>query len=515
MTGSTGSAPREAFAFSNMRFNIMTKNNLAVLWLIFTLFILSERHASAQEWQSYQVTHFAPPGQVRECSSVADSFGNIHHYFKCDALGGVLVTPLFYMRTDFYGNILTDTVRLDAFAGNSANPFHPTALTDGTHNWCLFTDYDPVRHYQCLFMTERNSDGSEVFPPTVIDYPFEHIFAAGEGMSAVYRPQDQTIHLLRVSVYFRLTTMGDTLIWAHPINGMTPLGAYFPSWVINPADGLPWASMSTADGLGGGAFLVTRFNEDTSQVTHYPLPGSTFGAGPDNYSFGMDASGHADFRGGMDTARFCYLRLDSTFQNIVDYRRLNEIEVAHAALKTDSAGNCLIVWFPDDGVYFAYRRADGIWTHPPTAIDHSRYANFFTIIRMDSTALAFTAECAPRFQDFEQLYLYTYGLPPDTTHDAVPEPCHSNPIVSISAYPNPFTSSLRLELPGGEARAVILYNVLGREVWRQTVPAGMRTLSIDDPVLRELPSGTYYLSLEGSAGSGNARPRGIQIVHTK
>jgi hypothetical protein len=126
---------------------------------------------------------------------------------------------------------------------------------------------------------------------------------------------------------------------------------------------------------------------------------------------------------------------------------------------------------------------------------------------MDSSNFAFTAECVHQGGNAEQLWLYTYGDFPD----AVSEPRHTSPqILSLSAYPNPFGSLIQLALPDVQARRILLYDILGRQVWSGEVPRGSRFVTLTDPSFSNLPSGTYFLTLQG-----NSKVVPQQITHFK
>ena len=462
--------------------------------------------AWGQEWQHYQLTDFPPPGQVRECSSVADSFGHVHHYFRC-LFNPIYVRhePLFYMRTDFYGNILTDTVRLNDFAGDYPAPRCVKALGDGTHSWCVFGErVSPEEELRGLFLAERDENGQEVIPPTFLGYDGAW---ESDNTSAVLDHSDGTIHVVGTvfpCYYYRFTTSAETLQWRRPINGLLMEGLN-TSLILSPADGRPWASMVTVDGQGGGHMLVVRFNEDTSQTVYLPLQGQLVGIGHDG--FGMDAEWNIDCHIGTDTVEMGYARIDSTFQTILDYQTLCQNVSGFTTLRTDPLGNCLNVWSTGAyGLYWAYRRASGEWMPPPTAINSEMELCFFSIVTMDSSRFAFTATGIEGFEDYQQLRLYTYGFPPNDATSPKPISRYA----TMTAYPNPFGSSLQLSLPGLRNQTIILYDLLGRTVWSYTVPSGVRHLKVNDPQLGELPSGTYFLALRG-----HSQIVPLHITHSK
>ena len=132
---------------------IMTRLSICALLLAACL-----QHASAQEWQSYQLTNFTAYGdQVRQCGSVADTFGNLHHYLIGQLGQNGIHQPLLYMRTDFYGHILTDTVCIDDRMLHPV-PYFTGVVGDGNRSWCVWSDRIPSdsTHWG-LFMTGRDA----------------------------------------------------------------------------------------------------------------------------------------------------------------------------------------------------------------------------------------------------------------------------------------------------------------------------------------------------------------------
>ena len=499
----------------------MIKKHLALLCTILALLGLLERHASAQEWVHYQLTNFPGYDQVNECGSVVDTFGNIHHYLAC-TMGypnpNPTSRPLYYLRTDFYGHILTDTVRI-----NGPNTVY-TALADvsvmgdGNHSWCTFRTEIPGQGRRIgLYLTERDANGNEVLPPTVLDYPCSPGGSAGWGCGAALTTQDSTIHWIGLPSsgsgfrYCRFTTQSETLIWARPIDG-TAYGCGNPSLIISPHDNRPWAGLIVAAQDGGyDGIRLVRFNADTSQTVFHPTAaGSELGLY--QRGFAMDGSGRVHIVSGPDTAHSAYAILDSTMQQVVEWRTVSQTLDCTPGLKVDSTGNTFLLCGFGAGLSWLNRRADGTWPHPPTLLDPQLQAMDFSILAMDSERFAFTCMCLPFGSgESNQLRLYTYGFPPDTAQNAIsPKVAAPHKEETIAAYPNPFSSSLRLELPNGEKRTVVLYDLLGREVWAQAVADGVKNVAVNDPHLAELPSGTYWLSLKGK---GDIKP--VKITHCK
>jgi hypothetical protein len=459
-----------------------------------------------QTWQRYQLTNFPEPGQVRQCGSVADSLGNIHTYFIATAnpeYGGWL--HLYYIRTSPYGRVLTDTVRVDTSTSLQNFPVFTSVVGDGLHSWCVWSNLRPnSQHGRGLFLTERNSVGEEVLPMHMIGWP-----ATGGGppdwdLSAALRTRDSTIHIagnIAPFCYSRIRTNGDTLIWNRPIDGMNV--GVDPEIHLGP-DGVPWAAMRNDVGGGQTEIVLVRFGEDTSQTVYHP-----FGRDVPTwyvYDFGIDARYDFHFMVNSDTVGVGYIRLDSTMQ-VQESHILDAIYEGYGTMKADSAGNCLFVWDRDPGLYWAYRTSGGFWSHESSVIGANLDASSFSIVSMDSARFAFTCQGGPRPDVFMQAWLYTYGYPPDATTE---RPDIRTTAASLVAYPNPFSTSLHVEFRNQAVRTVVLYDLLGRIVLSAPVPRNAQRTTLTDPRLSQLPTGTYFLTVEGSKQSAPQK-----IIHFK
>ncbi len=458
----------------------------------------------AQEWQSYQLTNFPPAGQVRQCGSVMDTLGHVHHYFIAWMGSSVTNHRTYYLRTDIYGQVLTDTMRLDAFADPQCLPFFTSVVGDGANSWCVFSQRQGLDWRHGLYLSGHGSDGNVIMPTTLLGYP-----GGGEGppswdLSATYRATDQTIHLVGNTLpffYYRFKVMGpDTQIWHQPIDGVT-LGVD-PEIHLGP-DGVPWAAMRN-DLFPGTEILLVRFGEDTSQTVYHP-----FGQDVPSwylFDFGIDDNYNFHFMVNSDTADIGYIRLDHNLI-VQESRTIDSSFLGYGTMKVDPAGNCLFVWSDEvHGLKWAYRQADGAWPHSPSILASNREGSSFSIIAMDSTRFAFTCQGASMTSSYMQYWMYTFGYPPP--NDAAENPRPSQTAL-ISAYPNPFTSSLNLELPTS-AQALTIYDLLGRTVWSQQLSSGARRVSIADQSLNQLPSGVYFLKV---AGNTEILPQ--RIIHFK
>jgi hypothetical protein len=326
--------------------------------------------------------------------------------------------------------------------------------------------------------------------------------------------QDRTIHWIGDTPpysafrYSRFTAEGDTVIWARRING-TEYGCDVPSLIMSPHDGHVWAGMVVA-GPGGAyeGIRLVRFNDDTSQVVYHPMAGSNLGL----YVHGvaLDGSGLVHLVTGADTAQSAYVVLDSTLQGIRESYVASRTQSCLPGIQVDSLGNSLVLFGFADGLMWLNRRADGTCPHPPSILDPQLHhmAHDFSILALDSERFAFTC-IYYRLRGSggnEQIRIYTYGFPPDAVTNRRAE----SRAATVSAYPNPFSSTLQLNLPNESSQAVVIYDILGREVWSSPLSAGMRTVTLNDPHLANLPSGTYYLTLRGNS---SVAPK--QIIHTK
>ena len=293
-------------------------------------------------------------------------------------------------------------------------------------------------------------------------------------MGITLRQADSTIHVVGVSYpdfYYRFTTHAETLMWQRPIDGL--VWGEGPKIHLGP-DGVPWAAMHSEPGGGASEVQLVRFGEDTSQTVYWPFRGERHQWYV--YDFGIDAAYNFHFILANDTAIVAYARLDSSRQ-LQEWRTFGQTGYVFATIQVDPAGNCGFAWYHSiSGVHWAYRLTDGTWTHPPTVIDPLTHASSFSIVKMDSERFAFTAQ-GDRQGGFLQLRLYTYGFPPD----AASRPRTGAPLVSLTAYPNPFVSTLTVRLPASTAGSVILYDVLGRFVWSQPICDGQRIVRLSDP----------------------------------
>ena len=415
--------------------------------------------------------------------------------------------PVYYFRTGYYGRLLTDTVRLNGFNTGWITVGDLRAVGDGNHTWCSFRTPIPGQSSRWgVYMTERDAQGEEIYPAQLLDYPLSDAYGPlGYNAACAFLPGARTIHWTGLMPaghryrYARMTASADTLIGGRRIDGVDYRCSNV-TLVASPHDGHPWASMVVAAENGGfDGIRLVRFNADTSQTVYHPLPETSLGIWPNSLAI----DGHGDFFTvmGCDFVHAAFVLLDSVTQQVREWRTIDRTHDCFASVVADSAGNCggLLSFVP--GVRWFWRSADGSWPHPPAEISANLDAWHVSIVQATEERFAFTATCIEddAGKATTQMRLYTFGFPLDTAQ--APDRAQNSRSISVgvSAYPNPFSAALQIEMPDTRAQAVVLYDVLGREVWSKEVAEGVRQMSVTDARLGELPSGTYYLAVKGSS----------------
>jgi hypothetical protein len=352
-----------------------------------------------------------------------------------------------------------------------------------------------------LYLTERDSDGQEVLPVTLVR-PNQYTERAGMRM------EDTTIHIITgfdvgACTYCRITGIGDTLIWARPIigpQGYEPVG----NVCIGP-DGAPWISATGAyDSAYATDQLLIRFGEDASQTIYYP-----FANLPRRYwatLSGIDTQYHfhfmTDYYDSVD--HWDYMRLDTSFA-ILQTVPLDFRSVESDGAKSDLAGNSFFVVKDGSGLSAAFLHSNGTWVLAPVQIDPNMFAYDFSIVTMDTVRYAFTCTGShPSLgEEFESLRLYTYGFPP---YNAAQTPPSIAREFALSAYPNPFNSSTRIRFDVAKRGPITLnvFDLQGRLV--QTLADGI------------MESGQHELSLSGehlASGMYFVRLRTAETIRTE
>ena len=469
------------------------------LWIALMIAVMWGEGVPAQDWVSYRLTDWPPPNTAtRECGAVADTFGNIHVYLS--TAFEQQYDRLHYLRANFYGQVLTDTALIDTTTLIGAHPSSMTVVGNDENAWCVWANFvsnDPP--FTSTFMAERGAIGQEQMPMTLLGYGGV-VGGPDWNTDAALRRSDNTIHMVNYRHYFRFTTLGDTLVWRKRLDGV-PINTVGPKIALAP-DGTPWMAALNDLGNLNAEVLLIRFGQDTSQTVYHPF------AGQDVhwliYGFEIDRNYQFHFMLNTDTARVAYARMDTTFQ-LLEWRVLERPYDSHASMGMDSTGNNLFVW--DDGMQmqWAARRADGTWPHPSAVIGPSIDGMSFSVVALDSEWFAFTGQFAWD-TDRANVGLFTYGTPPNALSPIHP---HTT-LLPISVYPNPFSGQFQLDISTPGASAVALYDILGRQVWLAPLTLNMTRWIVADPQLSMLPSGSYFLHIQGTQPSAP-----IQIIHLK
>jgi hypothetical protein len=448
---------------------------MLVLLLIFMPLV-----AEAQEWQAYQLTNYEH-GQFNECTSVRDAAGNLHVYFNFETLPPLEDHAVYYMRVSPYGEILTDTTRLNLYP--YSYEIGPQCVGNGTdRSWGMWAESpDSTVQNQALYLAGRDQTGAEVLPSTWV-----HLSHYGPG-EAGYRNSDSTIHFFNSS-YCRLSVSGNPLIWEVTVPEDRPPAHI--NFAVAP-NGTPWGMLRYSLGPTADLALV-RFNEDTTCTVYYP-----FGYQQERrwglYDFTIDWQGHFHCLVEVDTCALAYALLDTSMA-LLEWHPLLRDYGTRSAIGVDSFGNSLMVWkLAEERLLWAYRTIDGAWsTDGETLVDSIAGANYFSMISYGESRWAITCPAnVPLQQDPRNIYLFTFGFPPNSVG---PQPRTSRSQL-VQIFPNPFRSVLYVQgsLPPGSE--VVIYDILGRRVFGKRLMDSQGCLYFGDAQLSSLPSGYYVLSL--------------------
>ena len=412
-----------------------------------------------------------------------DGSGNLHIYFNFQRFVPVDYHAVYFMKVSPYGEILTDTTRLNQFT--ESDQFSAKVVGNGIdRSWGLWAESpDGTWQNRGLYLAGHDSAGTAVLPPTFVNF--------STGFSeAAYRNSDSTIHILSGFIpplYSRINTLGDTLVWDLPIpvDRLSENG----NIAISP-DGIVWTAHRYGDGFETDIGFA-RLNDDTTFTISYPF-GSQTGNRWGIYDFVIDAQNRFHCLIGVDTCYLAYALLDSSLQQL-EWHSLLRNRSTFTAIAVDSADNCMMAWTDTDSILWAIRTAEGAWTTEHEIVAQDLYPTHdLTLTNCGQSRWMLTCRAGLPESGFANIYMFTLGFPPNAVG---PRPRRAQ-TEGFQIFPNPFRSTLSVQgrlRPGSE---IILYDILGRRVFAQLVTGQQNSLFIGDSQLSFLPSGYYVLSLQ-------------------
>ncbi len=446
----------------------------------------------AQGWQQFTLTDFSLPNGVEYAESVVDSSGNIHIYFIASITA--YDYPLYYMRVSPYGEILTDTVRINAFIPD-ALPTNIGVVGDGTgRTWCVWGDRTIATPPQrALYLARRDIEGNEIAPPRLLGRGGGGMSPVANELDVVFRPSDSTLHIFGDVLpyyYYRITLEGDSIIWRQPIS--EPIIGYSPHLGIAP-NGRVWGAVRNSLVGGDTDLLLIRFNEDSTQSVFRPF-GSHTGLRWAPYDMTIDSSGNFRILVYCDSANFAYCVLDSNLM-LQEWSRLGHDSFFYPALGLDSVGRCMIVWEYTLGFYWALHDSGNTWVQEPQRIGP---ANGIYSLSVSSASNGRWLVTCP-MDEPRQMILSTYGYPPNHTSNRMPLTIANEP----RAYPNPFnaTTTLSFFLSHTAPVSLTIFNLLGQAIYQADLGmlnAGEYRQLFD---ASELPSGVYLARVQAGERS--------------
>ncbi len=458
--------------------------------------------AWAQEWQRFQVTRFPittpTTWGIHDFDVARTPDGSLHYqmHTNVDYQHGEMRN--YYLRTDDYGHVLTDTTLLDPHGYSGHTPWHPVSVADNSGNvWNLWSEEDSASYFH-LYITACNSLGQTWLPPVKLGLGAIGGGSANDVTDAAYNAVDSSIIISYVFGYYhRISRTGERLEWRHDLPETRPFARMF---MHTDYHGYAWAG--TRASLGQLADIVLyKFLPDSGVQAYYPFgPTDTERWGLYDFAFGPDGSWHALVY--HDSVQMAYVQLDSNFF-LQEWRTLvRPFSMVDGTLHIDGAGNCLIVWkreSDDWRPWWALRNAAGEWVKEPQSMGIDAMTGQIHIIPTGTGRWVVPSATM-------NLYLFNYGYPPDTASTITRRTVTLAP--SLIVGPNPFSSSLTFSALGIPGTTIRLYDILGREVLALPTPAGQTSYTFTSPVLQNLPSGKYFLSLDG-----HAQQRCLPVIH--
>ena len=459
------------------------------------LLLLMATAAPSQEWRVFQVTRF--PITVPTVWGIHDfdvtrtPDGHLHFQLQTNVDFQHGEMRNYYLRTDDYGHVLTDTTLLDPHADYRAHtPWHPASVGDGQGNvWNLWSEQgDSLTESVHLYITACNSLGQTWLPPVRLGFGASGGSASSDVMDAAYSAVDSSILIAYAFGYYhRISRTGDILEWRQRLPETRPLARMF---MHTDYQGYAWAA--TRPSLGQPADIALyRFLPDSGVEVHYPFgPTDSERWGVYDFAFGPDGSWHALVY--HDSVQMAYVQLDSNFV-LQEWRTLirPHNDYQSGSLGVDPGGNCLIVWWRESSNYqpwWALRNAAGEWVAEPQAMAVEGQTGWIHILPSGTGRWVVASA-------FMNLYVFNYGYPPDTATTVPHHTVTATPLYTVG--PNPFSSFLTIKALNGRSTVLRLYDILGREVLAQEIPAGVASHTFTSPLLAQLPSGKYFVSVQG------------------
>lgn len=459
----------------------------------------------AQDWQRYQVTRFPITDPqtwgVRDFDVTRTPDGSLHFQLQTYWDWAHDEMSNYYLRTDDYGHILTDTTLLDPHGNVGHTPWHAASVGDGQGNvWNLWSEMDSAYHHH-LYITACNSLGQTWLPPVKLGLGSSGGALSNQVMDAAYSAVDSSIIVsYEFGYYHRISRTGERLEWRRDLPETRPF-----AWMFMHTDYHGYAWAGTRPSLGQPADIALyKFLPDSGVQAYYPFgPTDTERWGLYDFAFGPDGSWHALVY--HDSAQMAYVQLDSNFV-LQEWRTLiqTHLDAEFWSLCVDPAGNCLIIWERESSdwrPWWALRNAAGEWVVEPQLMGIDAIMAQIHIIPTGAGRWVVPTATG-------NLYIFNYGYPPDTMSVVTGRTVTITPPLVIG--PNPFSSSLTIGALGGRGGSVRLYDILGRKVLTHKIPTGVVSFTISNPLLTQLPSGSYFLSLDGQR-----RNQALPIIHVR
>jgi hypothetical protein len=475
--------------------------------------------AFAQDWREYRLSNYDGQFGVGETAAVLDGGGNVHVYYSVIHMCSdsfYQCNDVMYMKVSPYGRILDGPVRVDDSTVTDQRATGLRAVGDGqSRSWAIWDNSNapPPPPWGAMYMAGRDSSGAELLPVTFLGRQRSNNLGDPD-VDAAFDPRGQTIvrAVAGVGDYSQFTLSGDTVCWMRR----------FP-------DSLGWVSdyMSTAVAPDSAVWAVTRYSNGQPAYLAFERIGSN-GEISERYPFGHTSGERwglydlaIDQRWNFhclvyhDSAQLSYVKLDSALQ-LQEWHTLRRPSTSTwASIEVDASEACLVIWLEStarDSLKWALRDSTGRWVVDRADFPGRLVGDWPYSIGSPQAGrwLAVFAGVTAGNPDHTglNLYLASYGYPPDAV------PVHSSGAVAevtISLSPNPFTSAFTINPIEATGGRFVLYNLIGQEVYSQVIPTGVTSLQLASPTLSNLPSGTYFGSVQGRTITRLRQP----IIHLR